>query len=577
MADYYVRESTAHSGTRDGTTYALAWGTFSEVDWGTGVGQLDAGDTLWVCGTHTEILTFNRSGTSFSDMIIVDGDADSAPDVNAAGDYGSINITGVENGINAYQNYIKIRNLTIENTSASAITKKGIGSGNTYGIILENLIVRDFDQGLIRGSTTALTQLDATITATNCIFENAVNTGFFMYFHADNGVAKDVTLTDCTFRNNGSIGCSITCGGLDGTPKNSITDGLFIDNCEFSGNGGAGLAVTCSQSENTDITDARRPRNVQITNCVMKDNVKVGFDMIGLHYDPDAGIPRSRVANCVLDNNSTNGSAGSMENIGCDGLIVEDNYITNGHSDGTFDGCGMWIDLNFNATNPLVATLCIYRRNIVINHTDYWNATTNTSVYMWSLPPNGESAPSSGMRILGATDCEVYNNIFINQNSGIALTTHPTAEPERNLIYNNTFIDNHGVGIWVKNLTNTTNVIKNNIFANFNVDEVETYEGYSNDAAAQQTFSDNLFHGFVDGPHKYNAAGPTPTGAMILTDNIRVDPLLGDNSFPSLDSPAINAGVTTLSNFDAYGRPNTGNHIGAVWPPIETNKKRRKL
>ena len=47
---FYVRPDTSHGATRDGTSYATAWGGFSEIDWG----DLGPDATLWVCGVHDD-------------------------------------------------------------------------------------------------------------------------------------------------------------------------------------------------------------------------------------------------------------------------------------------------------------------------------------------------------------------------------------------------------------------------------------------------------------------------------------------------------------------------------------------
>ena len=58
-------------------------------------------------------------------------------------------------------------------------------------------------------------------------------------------------------------------------------------------------------------------------------------------------------------------------------------------------------------------------------------------------------------------------------------------------------------------------------------------------------------------------------------NNLNIEPEVDDQGFPASTSPCLNAGTVPLSKFDAYSRPNWGNHIGAVWPRINTNKKRR--
>jgi hypothetical protein len=51
MATWYVRPDTSHSGTRNGTSYANAWGGWSEIVWG--ASGVKGGDDLYVCGVHT--------------------------------------------------------------------------------------------------------------------------------------------------------------------------------------------------------------------------------------------------------------------------------------------------------------------------------------------------------------------------------------------------------------------------------------------------------------------------------------------------------------------------------------------
>jgi len=34
MATWYVRPNTSHSGSRNGTSYATAWGGWTEIVWG---------------------------------------------------------------------------------------------------------------------------------------------------------------------------------------------------------------------------------------------------------------------------------------------------------------------------------------------------------------------------------------------------------------------------------------------------------------------------------------------------------------------------------------------------------------
>lgn len=69
MAIRFVREDTSHSGTRDGTSYANAWGGFAEVSWA----SLAAGDELRVAGPHSlaaNITVGAHSGSLAAPVII---------------------------------------------------------------------------------------------------------------------------------------------------------------------------------------------------------------------------------------------------------------------------------------------------------------------------------------------------------------------------------------------------------------------------------------------------------------------------------------------------------------------------
>lgn len=62
LGSFYVRPDTTHNVTRDGTSYATAWGGFAEIVWG----SLGADKTLWVCGEYTNSQDFSvdASGTA---------------------------------------------------------------------------------------------------------------------------------------------------------------------------------------------------------------------------------------------------------------------------------------------------------------------------------------------------------------------------------------------------------------------------------------------------------------------------------------------------------------------------------
>ena len=154
--------------------------------------------------------------------------------------------------------------------------------------------------------------------------------------------------------------------------------------------------------------------------------------------------------------------------------------------------------------------------------------------------------------------CECYNNIVYDcTGEGILL-----AGERSTLVYNNVIENCGAIGINFTGDDTDGTKIHNNIIIG-GVDGIET------NGATNLIESNNCF---------YNQSGSAfPTGTMDPSD-IESDPLLGSDYRPTLNSPCIDAGTTSLSNKDFYGankvRFNTD--IGAVWYDSHagtTNKK----
>jgi len=72
---FYVRPSNGSYGIEDGSSYENAWDGFKNIKWGLGSekGKVDAGDILYVCGTHDEMLSIGASGSSGNKLTISGG------------------------------------------------------------------------------------------------------------------------------------------------------------------------------------------------------------------------------------------------------------------------------------------------------------------------------------------------------------------------------------------------------------------------------------------------------------------------------------------------------------------------
>lgn len=65
---WYVRPTAGEYGAEDGSSYANAFDGASDITWG--VGGVQAGDTLYVCGTHYEELAVGGSGSAGNHITI---------------------------------------------------------------------------------------------------------------------------------------------------------------------------------------------------------------------------------------------------------------------------------------------------------------------------------------------------------------------------------------------------------------------------------------------------------------------------------------------------------------------------
>lgn len=105
MTTWYVRPDTSHSGTRNGTSYATAWGGWTEIVWGaSGVKPEDA---LYVCGAHNYsagISIGTHGATTASSPATISGGYGPAP--------GTIVFTGSV-FLSAPRNYTTIEDLAI--------------------------------------------------------------------------------------------------------------------------------------------------------------------------------------------------------------------------------------------------------------------------------------------------------------------------------------------------------------------------------------------------------------------------------------------------------------------------------
>lgn len=140
MANWYVRPNGTHSATRDGLSYATAWGGWDSIVWA----SLAAGDTLYVCGTYnrTYAMTMTAHGGTSSSPVTIRGDYAGDPGVFNFNTWGTLQVN---------QSWTTIESVTITQTvnvlhaidcQVDGIRiKNSVISGGAHCIILSSTVV----------------------------------------------------------------------------------------------------------------------------------------------------------------------------------------------------------------------------------------------------------------------------------------------------------------------------------------------------------------------------------------------------------------------------------------------------
>lgn len=194
---FYVRDSSSGEyGAEDGTSYENAFDGFADIVWGSGAGQVGAGDTLYICDTiDGEKLTVSGSGSG-GNVITIRGDY--------PGHAGIIDGTGQTECIynNGYD-YITITHLDVRN---SLINIECAG-------VTDNIVCSYITSSGTNGGTCADFWASATSnTVTVDHWTIAQGEDYTIVFFGTSAVAPLVngTISNCTF--NGAAGKVFTTG-----------------------------------------------------------------------------------------------------------------------------------------------------------------------------------------------------------------------------------------------------------------------------------------------------------------------------------------------------------------------------
>jgi hypothetical protein len=183
MTTWYVRPDTSHGATRDGTSYAKAWGGWSETVWG-GAGIV-AGDTLYVCGAHTytgQTIVGTHGASSDANRVTIRGDYATAP--------GSItlNTTG---WIDASPSYTTYKSLAITCTAPDYYCLYVSGSA---GVVVDGCTLIGGDSAIGLSGAVVFTSF----TAINNIIHGQTSSGIGHNLTVASSIATNIRVTGNT-------------------------------------------------------------------------------------------------------------------------------------------------------------------------------------------------------------------------------------------------------------------------------------------------------------------------------------------------------------------------------------------
>jgi len=492
MTTWYVRPNISHSGTRNGTSYATAWGGWSEIVWG--VGGVRQDDTLYVCGTHACSATVdvgNHLGTS-GHPCTIRGDY--------PGDPGSFVFTGAY-FFNNFRSYTTLHALTFVGGTSNCV----YGSGTLAGMTFQDCtFVAAAKSALAFGSGNGTSYTDILIdgnTFTGDCRDGGTATGAINWFAAT--AASTTTLTRVTITNNTfedlTVGRSaIHLRAQDNTATaTKMTDIVITDN-SFSNVFGICIEVNNGHELIGNSNGIKVQRNIFTDTDVVPTTALGGCIWLwGFTSSATLGPP-------LIEHNEAdrcNGPTG-LVNIFYGDYIVRRNVARNLGTD-TIDSCGVLFDYSADGS--------------VAYQNEFYDLAGKAGV----------SNSGVGIMVLDSQNVTCWGNLTVRCNVGIHIGAGPTAQSCS--ITWNTFVDCSLYGIDLLSTTDEANcIVKNNVFTAASGTAVSV----RNAGGAWSGEDYNAFHGFA-------AASGHTLGAHDVTS----DPLLSPAYRPLPGSPLIGAGT----------------------------------
>lgn len=374
---WYVRPSGGSYGAENGTSYADAWDGFANIVWA----SIQPGDTLWVAGSHTQLLTIGASGISTKYIYIKSLIADPATISGSGSRTMCIDATS--------RTYLEFDGLTVTNSTVSNIhlqngtyVLRNITSTSATGVGAQGFqnetgtIATYYDCNSSLNTDDGLSlHVNANVTAYRCNFfsnaqgVNGISTSVFtaydchFYSNTSSDLQPDSDATfivyRCLFEStvgpnaNSTVQLKVYNSVISNSlAQSAVLGNLLLEDCLILGTGGvtSNNAVTM----NRVLTKSTRNNTISTSGAgsiVMNYCITNAQAAVNIHRHTSTGtfVLNNVTAKCI---NSTSGTGMSCAAVGLTAnnciFTVMQNAISSGGNACTLNNC----NINFNVTLP---------------------------------------------------------------------------------------------------------------------------------------------------------------------------------------------------------------------------------
>ncbi|HEU4853849.1 MAG TPA: NosD domain-containing protein [Nitrosospira sp.] len=502
MTIWYVRPDTSHSGTRNGQTYATAWGGWSEIIWG--ASGVKAGDTLYVCGPHLitsaiAVGTHGAGGTSATDRVTISGGFGPNP--------GSINV----NAAGGYFLQMGKSHTTLEDITVRANTSYALyffAAGTLVGVTVRRCTLNGGTGAAIlnMSGSSGLNHSDLTIDDNDFIGVSGASLGSAINWLAAKTATPLTTLERVTITNNRFTECSSNRAVIHLRAEDGSNAGSTMADIVVSGNS----FIDCRASAMEIYAPDRRNAGIRITDNIIRNQIAVGTIGGGMSIGGFGPSLTDGFGSNVIARNEgyvLHGPTG-LVNVFYGTYRIFSNIGEDLTTD-TIDGSGILFD---HGNDACVAFNNLFRR-------------------LMGKP--GIYYSGNGITVLDSTNVRAFGNVVEDAYCGIHFGNQHAGQSSD--IHNNTFVRCSMAVDMLATADKLNNLVRNNIFtANGSVPSVRvasgTWTGESN----------NCFHGF----------GAVFGHTLSATTDF-IDPRLDHKYRPQVQ---FSAG-TYLPGKDFYGKP----------------------